>query len=266
MRKTKRRLTPKERFERVLNRKLGRIYIRVESEDRAYYIEEYKKAREKADTVIKSAEAVAKRVKIEELHDAQLVFVGRASRPLYATLKKASEKLGLNPKNIKLVEFSSYFGMQTDLRKQIPSAKAFVEYIRKMKIGVGKKPKPVMIIDAAGITGRTADLIAKAIMMANPNVSRSNVKTFYVGFSEIEREKILLKKPVDMKTAKERGIEFIFENWPHPVEPVSEYIGKGKKAKPIYEKRSKLEHLKAWIYEQARQHRLKEWLKEKKET
>ena len=252
MRKTKRRLTPREKFERTLKRKLRSCdSIKM---DREYLVREYEKARKKADTVIKSAEAVARKVKIEGLHDTQLVFVGRASRPLYTTLRQASEELGLKRENIKLIDFSMIRG--------VDKSQAFIDYAKRLGIGVGKKLKPVMIIDAAGVTGGTVNKIAGVLMKTDPRMTSSDIKLFCLGGTE---EKILLKKPEDLTLHElDEGARDIFEFWPRSVMAVTRHIGRGQKAKPVYKRTYEEERLRAWVYEQARQHRLKEWLKKKK--
>lgn len=263
----RKRLTTKERFGRTLERKFRRLFSSSElsRQARTYYTQEYEDARRKTNTVIKSAEVVARKVKKERLRDIQLVLVGRASRPLYRTLRQASEKLGLKRENIKLLDVSTSltpYVKDDRIYGRVKGQKAFADYMKRISIGVGEKPKPVMIIDAAGITGMTANVIADALERVNPKMTPSNTKVFCLGLT---KEEIILKEPAGHRTQEEiRRVERLFEYWPHSVEPVFKYVRKGRKAKPVYKAGLEIDRLRAWIYEQARQHKVKEWLKRKK--
>jgi hypothetical protein len=207
--------------------------------EKEYYIKQYDKARVESNIIIGAAERIVADLKKLKLKDPQIVLIGRSSRPVYATLRKASEEFGFKKDDIKLIELSGKGKNLTGIEGYL----AFISYAKR--IGIGESSKPVVFIDTASQFLKTPKRVVELLKKNNPKL-RSYILNI---------------------TYKTPSIGEISQNWPKPVGPAFGYRFEKDRPRPTYSTPPEiaLPYLASWIFEQARVQAVNEWLEKRRQ-
>ena len=247
---------PKGNFKKWLTAGMERRGIPLEKRRITEYTHIYNRARQMMPQMIDFVETIFKKRKAGRLNS-QLVFLGRGSRPFYQIAYRLGPGVGVQTKNIKLIEagrrLTGKIYNDPQIRKQM------LKYMETQGIDINK---PITFVDT-GVIGTVPNDLVQLFKIERPN-TKVNGFMFYgrnVRFENIHQYSPAKGVNWKLPRLSEREARSIIEELPKSVLTIKKLLVEGEKVKAEYVKGEVEEVLGASVVRKAIRDSLSSYIK-----